>query len=259
MLEIFKKLNLGGSKLNTITSPVPSLLLSNRTPTDAETILIQNSLKAADEERYKVRTLWGPVNALSRDKQNEREYLDYLIAFYHQHVSLLSCIRCIPLEVLALIFSFTATPEKYPGDHEPPWVLSHVSQRWRQVALSNPVLWRYLPPILIIYRPKRSYEKRVIAKLTTLLNRSSGEKIPLCIKVLHTRSRGSPILDLLFSHSDRWEELSVLMTGLTIPHFDIIRGRLSSLRSLTFQIIRTRTWHQVDMFEVASKLREKSV
>ncbi|KAJ7041914.1 hypothetical protein C8F04DRAFT_888988, partial [Mycena alexandri] len=56
-------------------------------------------------------------------------------------------LRRIPPEIIAEIFSWTMPTLREAVDRQrcsvmdSPWVLTHVSRRWRAVAISSPALW----------------------------------------------------------------------------------------------------------------------
>ncbi|KAJ7692103.1 hypothetical protein B0H17DRAFT_1010681, partial [Mycena rosella] len=70
-----------------------------------------------------------------------------LSSYYFQNLAILSPLRRMPPEMLCEIFSQTLPSvseameyERWDVKHSP-WVLTHVSSRWRAVALATPSLW----------------------------------------------------------------------------------------------------------------------
>ncbi|KAJ7691893.1 hypothetical protein B0H17DRAFT_864928, partial [Mycena rosella] len=84
--------------------------------------------------------IWGLRERL---KQLEEECVAVSIC-HAQNSIILSPLRRMPPKVLGEIFSWILPSARDPLDHDigrSPWVLTHISSRWRAVALLTPLLW----------------------------------------------------------------------------------------------------------------------
>ncbi|KAI5887156.1 uncharacterized protein SCHCODRAFT_02640881 [Schizophyllum commune H4-8] len=114
-----------------------------------------------------------------------------------------------------------------------PLSVTSVCQRWRHVALSTPTLWTDVH--LNIYPHPLG---DVIARLQSLLERSGD--LPLSVIV---RNHGIaplsglvPALQLLASHSTRWEHADIALRNNHFCNLTSIRGCLPLLRRATIYI-----------------------
>ncbi|KAJ2930348.1 hypothetical protein H1R20_g6769, partial [Candolleomyces eurysporus] len=119
------------------TSPFIAHLDTNYVPSSNEIRYIQSLV----EERQKL------VDALDKEIQVLANRREEHATFVKKHSDLLSPIRRVPNDILSFIFltclplnSPTRRPTKLSNDH-PAVVLSHVCQRWRQLALNTALLW----------------------------------------------------------------------------------------------------------------------
>ncbi|KAJ7780040.1 hypothetical protein DFH07DRAFT_875643, partial [Mycena maculata] len=81
-----------------------------------------------------------------QDRLKQLEEERSALGDYHvQNTAMLSPLRRMPAEVLSEIFSWTLSPVHAPLTvkrlRDSPWVLTHVSSRWRAIALSTSSLW----------------------------------------------------------------------------------------------------------------------
>lgn len=222
-----------------LKSPVPSLLRSNGPPSDKERSLIRQAIESAEA-------------SLKDDDEKES-----LANFVRTHKAILSPSRRLPSELIFEIFRYYIEnlEHSYLSEYTPPWALTHVCSRWRQIAVNTHMLWKSLPPIRLVGGMQKAELKRHIACLSTLLQRSSKEPISFFLSKKLTPQVDDAILVLLFEHSERWERISLDISEDVCAHFARVKGRLSSLSSLTLRIHREGGLH-VDMFEVAPKLRD---
>ncbi|KAJ7683132.1 hypothetical protein B0H17DRAFT_942197, partial [Mycena rosella] len=119
-------------------------MASNTPPQDAELVFIRavvskTGARLADVEKE--------ISGLRRRLQQLEEERASLSKYQAQNNAVFSPLRRMPPEVLAEIFSWTL-PSLFEATNRPkfdtkhsPWVLTHISSRWRAVALSTPSLW----------------------------------------------------------------------------------------------------------------------
>ncbi|KAJ7114029.1 hypothetical protein C8R44DRAFT_549326, partial [Mycena epipterygia] len=68
------------------------------------------------------------------------------LASYRAEHAILSPLRRIPPEVLGEIFVWTLPDALNAGRDlkDSPWLLTHISRRWRETVLSTPSLWSFI-------------------------------------------------------------------------------------------------------------------
>ncbi|KIM45373.1 hypothetical protein M413DRAFT_338931 [Hebeloma cylindrosporum] len=230
-----------GSHRKSLASPVPSLLRSNDPPSEEELSLVQKAIGSAEASL----------------KGNNGRDSELLIDFVRTHKAILASARRLPTELMVEIFRYYIENMEHSdlSEYTLPWALAHVCRRWRQVAINTPMLWKSLPPIRLVGGMQKTELKRHIVRLSTLLERSSTEPISFFLSKSLTPQLDDAILALLFEHSERWERISLDISEDVCAHFARVKGRLSSLSSLTLRIHREGRLH-VDMFEIAPKLRD---
>ena len=183
-----------------------------------------------------------------------KHQLDRACQFLHAHKSVLSAVRRIPPELWGEIFIHTTTTLPWASSrwNTIPWGLSHVCRPWRTAALSVSSLWSRLPTIYLHKKTPRSY----IAQITELLARSRDAPISFYLYAPFKELESHPIIDALSLHSERWQTVTIDSTNPTIFAFKGVKGRLSSLRTLSLEIWRQTEPEVFDMFEDAPQLRE---
>ncbi|KAF8211031.1 hypothetical protein K438DRAFT_2011445 [Mycena galopus ATCC 62051] len=155
-----------------------------------------------------------------------------------------SPLRRMPSELLGKIFLLTLSSiavDLLVGGFDmvrSPWVLTHISSRWRAIALSIPSLWSW---VTIDYttddKPPGFLPHYSLALVETQIRRAQKQKL----KIHFYGSAEVPsltqvqIFELLAQHSSRWEELSVEVTQEMVPTVIALRDRVPSLTRLWIQ------------------------
>ncbi|KAJ7360978.1 hypothetical protein DFH08DRAFT_732498 [Mycena albidolilacea] len=155
--------------------------------------------------------------------------------------SILSPLRRIPPEILAHIF-LLSLPSISDTRNEPwdiylersPWVLTHVSRRWRAVALASPALW-----CRIIIRSTDISDDSEICSLPMLaaqLARSGKSPLEIIFdyETFNDKSGGDvaqEALQTLARHSARWKILRI--TASQFMQLSSVRGWLPLLEHLS--------------------------
>ncbi|KAK7024918.1 hypothetical protein R3P38DRAFT_2951765 [Favolaschia claudopus] len=143
---------------------------------------------------------------------NESRTLDIQIS---KHLGALSPLRCIPTELLSLIFEFAVQPGEHPGSpwgtiltNMVPWDLSDVCARWRRIALSQPNLWTFIG-LTSYTRPPSSATLRIVKAQLTRSQRMPLRIIfsPLRDGYLTVAER--KVFQLLSRHCDRWQDVDL--------------------------------------------------
>ncbi|KAJ7471023.1 hypothetical protein FB451DRAFT_1368159 [Mycena latifolia] len=231
-----------------------NLLATNEAPTDSEQTFIRS---VVSETGTRLKDLEKEMSQL-RDRlaQLEEEHAS-LSAYHSQNVAVLSPLRRMPPEVLCEIFSWTlpsvleALRRGRFDVEDSPWVLTHISSRWRAVALSTPSLWSQ---IVVDY----SYDHDLpcsqdtseypLSMVEAQIQRAQKLKIHF-YGCTNTVARPQvQMFQYLAEHSSRWEEFSVELTPELTPLLPTLRNRVSSLCRLWIQ------WHDPESREVVDSI-----
>ncbi|KAJ7681556.1 hypothetical protein B0H17DRAFT_1230242 [Mycena rosella] len=114
-----------------------------------------------------------------------------------------------------------------------PWLLTHVSSRWRAVSISN---LSFCSLVVIDYDTTNSpsSDRRSTYPLSMLqIQVQRAQKLK--IHFYATEDAQLEIFEILARHSSRWEELSIEVTPTILPVLATLRNRLPLLRRLWIQ------------------------
>ncbi|KAF8155474.1 hypothetical protein B0H34DRAFT_859861 [Crassisporium funariophilum] len=245
------------SHQNLPDSPVAHLLGSNSRPTDVQISVIQEFIRLNESALSRLE-LGLSSNPRSRTLQRQKSELVEVIRL---HQSLLSPIWLCPPEVLERIFLHVVRrPLPWNFSWEvPSLAISHVCRSWREITISFPLLWDQLPAISLDADTLRS--PSYLPFLKDLLGRSRD--LPLSLAISLPRSIKpddlfwlSPAIDVLISHSERWETLIYRGSANEIDVLMGIKGRLSSLRTLTLDLTGLSLLLLFEGFKDAPQLRD---
>ena len=240
----------GISTIDLPEPPFPHLLQSNIPPSDSEAIDILEVISAVEAQYLRLQE----VQELGADRMAKYQ-LDHAHQFVHAHKGVLSAIRRIPPEILQEIFIHITVPWTCSRWNTIPWALSQVCRLWRTTALSVSSMWSRLPTIYLHKKIPCSY----VAQIRELLVRSRDAPISFYLYAPFKELNSHPIIDALVLHSERWQTVAIDSTTPTIFAFKGIKGRLSSLRTLSLEVWRQTDPVVFDMFEDAPQLREVSL
>ena len=180
--------------------------------------------------------------------------LDRVHKFVHAHRGVLSAIRRIPPELLQEIFIHTTVGANRWDSI--PWALCLVCRSWRIAALSVSSLWNRLPPMYLRCPRMPGSVSSVLAEIRELLVRSRDAPITFYIyaPLRNLCLDSDSIINVLASHSERWQTVSIDSAYLSLFSCKRVKGRLSSLRTLSIHISGAANF--ADMYEDAPQLRE---
>ncbi|KAF9016267.1 hypothetical protein BDZ89DRAFT_1166350 [Hymenopellis radicata] len=242
----------------TVLSTTPAflrLLTTNDFPSPAEEATIRAAILDLDAQLGVASDLTSNINLLRTLNSEQKTHIDMLLpeikesadlltSALDSHKKLLSPIRRIPPEVLCHIFSFTVEypfrPWSMSKPHNTLWTLELVCKKWRQQVLSYPQL---LSQITVVFGKKdySSIEKKPVLRLAEQLRRAGSAPLAVCL-CRSPRNPGvkipSSILLLLRPFISRIRELILHMPLHFISILNPLRGRLSSLRSLSIRRLR---------------------
>lgn len=144
--------------------------------------------------------------------------------------------RRVPNELLREIFySFVTDPDSssmFPSNYSfrLAMLISHVSMRWREVALSYPKLWANVELDDTWFRDFETLNNGLLLGLQ--LERSAPCLLNVSISVQNGIPRGNAVLVVLFQTCNRWRSLSLTVPLSMIHVFTPIRASLCSLEHL---------------------------
>ncbi|KAJ7117452.1 hypothetical protein C8R44DRAFT_790751 [Mycena epipterygia] len=240
-------------------STVPADILENNNPPAEFNIPAIREFVARGSARRtcldaKIASLRASLDALLQ----ERNPLD---AEIRKHEGALSPLRCMPTELLSLIFKYTLPPHT-PGARSGPWVIGAVCSRWRTIVLSQPSLWSSIVLDFTELEDARTIDETQ-ATLDAHLERSGNS--PLNVTFIFSEdAMGAEyalwMLDTLADHCERWETLTISGPDTIYARLADIRGDLPLLRQMHVTI-----WPDglefdgpLDIFEVCPKLQDVS-
>jgi hypothetical protein len=207
------------------------LLNSNEAPMESDWITVKLMISKADARLEDLDAEISRLRARDRVKQLEDERA-MVLKYRAQNITILSPLRRMPPEILGKIF-FRTLPlvsevlESHSSDiTRSPWVLSHISSRWRVVSLSTPALWSHIVIRRHINPP--SMVETQVQRARTLKIHFYGNQ---------DRDSELEIFRLLTEHSTRWTELHIELTSDLCPLLTSLCDRIPLLRKLWIQ------WH----------------
>ncbi|KAJ7124362.1 hypothetical protein C8R44DRAFT_852255 [Mycena epipterygia] len=231
-----------------------TLLTSNEAPLDSDSTIVQSVISKARERLAMVEHELSRLRERMRALEEERASLS-------GHFAILSPLRRMPPEVLGEIFLWTLPSV---GDlrlgafsvADSPWVLTHVSSRWRAVALSTSSLWA----LLVVDFPRQP--RHSLPMVEAQIERAQSLKIHFYGCDESDSQPQIEIFQCLIQHSSRWRELAVGLTSDLIPVLADLRGRLPSLRRLWMEWQSVESQEEVEgihCFESAPSLVDAGI
>lgn len=206
-------------------SPVPHLIHTNIAPSESEKLLIRSTIS---NSLSKIAQFDTQRKSILRELRRQRRVLN---RYHHIHQRLLSQEKHIPPEILAQIFILCLPAHWQDRFVEPRAMqisLSHVSRYWRCIVLSTPQLWSHMNIKIRYDQPL----KTSIDMAETWFIRSGCALLSLRVVVDDKAFEIQPILDLIMSHSRRWQHLELeLPEGSDLAP---VRHNLPCLESLLY-------------------------
>ncbi|KAJ7138249.1 hypothetical protein C8R44DRAFT_661285, partial [Mycena epipterygia] len=119
------------------------LLNSNEVPMESDSILVQSVILKAGGRLADLDDAISELRDRMKRLEEERASVSIHLA---KNAAIISPLRRMPPEVLGEIFSWTLPSvgvlhQRHFGVAISPWVLTHISSRWRAVSISTPSLW----------------------------------------------------------------------------------------------------------------------
>ncbi|KAF7343723.1 F-box domain-containing protein [Mycena sanguinolenta] len=219
--------------LNNITprilARISQLLTTNEPPQEPELTVLQPIAQKTDA---RLACLDAEISRL-KDQLSQLEEERAALAEYHaQNTTILSPLRRMPPEILGKIFSWTLPQMMRALDiRDPPWVLTHVSRRWRAIAASKSSLWS---KIYIVFSTATKYSS---AMVRAQIERAHTLKIIFRGSSRRDSRPQVNMLQLLLERSSMWQELRLGSIAALVPLLTEYSERLPLLR---------RAWVQWD-------------
>ncbi|KAF8154392.1 hypothetical protein K438DRAFT_1522058, partial [Mycena galopus ATCC 62051] len=121
-----------------------TLLRTNEPPLESEVPYIRSLVSAA---AARLAIFHKEILPLQLHQELVKQDYAELLSFYDQHYGAISPLRRMPNELLQEIF-FWSLPSvqdsKYSKEiqmQDSPWILTHICQKWRALAINTPGLW----------------------------------------------------------------------------------------------------------------------
>ncbi|KAF7343728.1 hypothetical protein MSAN_01953400 [Mycena sanguinolenta] len=205
---------------------ISELLTTNEPPQEAELVILR---PVAEKTAERLACLDAEICRLRSQLEQLEGERAALRKYHAQNTTILSPSRRIPAEVLGEIFLWSLPSNCVADIEDTPWVLTHVSRRWRAVAISKSSLWYR---IHLDFSTQPEYP---LAMIRTQIERARRLKI-----TFYGWQQGDPrpqvaMLQLLLEYSSMWEELNLELTKDLVPPMGCRR----------FPLLR-RTWVQWD-------------
>ncbi|KAJ7500308.1 hypothetical protein B0H11DRAFT_804914 [Mycena galericulata] len=212
-------------------SPFAHILYTNSVPSDSECKGIFDLLAGP---RVEAADLTQEINRLQSLLEELAKQRDHLNHFIDSHLALVSPARRLPDDVVREIFVAALPSDRNAimSGSEAPLLLCHISQRWRNLALSTPRLWTSLhiiiPSFNLDHARCGSHPKlhQINNAVKSWLSRSGS--LPLAISIvgrpasiwpsttveeIGNRSASDTIMRSLIQFSSRWDYIRIKTTG----------------------------------------------
>ncbi|PPQ71273.1 LOW QUALITY PROTEIN: hypothetical protein CVT26_012044 [Gymnopilus dilepis] len=202
-------------------SPVPDLLKCNSSPSDEERSKIRGVLTIARERATKLQeSLRCNPKLPEAARLRILRALERTETFICTHQSILSAVRLLPNEILAMIFIACLPDVENTHWKRHKWAdigsfsLSQVCRRWRYAAISTPLLWTVLGNIIVNKETEGDANGSSYLKvLEELLRRSRGHDLYVFISSptvrYFSKCRVHPVVKILLEHEHRWAALGL--------------------------------------------------
>ncbi|KAJ6481629.1 hypothetical protein C8R45DRAFT_307946 [Mycena sanguinolenta] len=230
-----------------------TLLNTNEPPDDSEWTLFHS---VVSQTTTRLTHLEDEISTLQEKLNHLQDERAALLSYRTQHTAMLSPLRGMPPEVLSEIFSWTlpSTSDALSIGSDmvqSPWLLTHVSSRWRAVCLSNTSLWSRIA-INYASNPPQTYS---LALVEAQMDRAQKLHIHFYGRAEADSELQIEMFKLLVKQSSRWEELALGITPVMLPLLPAFRDCIPSLKRIW---IRSDDLHEevqfLDCFQTAPSL-----
>ncbi|KAJ7173322.1 hypothetical protein C8R46DRAFT_1189638 [Mycena filopes] len=237
----------GGNLTPAVGTRHHELLNSNETPLDSEILLIKSTTSQIDARMIAIDE---EIALLHRRLQQLTDERQSLIRLRSRNSAIVSQLRRFPPEVLAEIFTWTLpavwslSGHRFSSENSP-WFLTHVSHRWRAIAISTSSLWS----LVVIDYPRNPAGLYPLPMLETHIGRAQKLKVDFCGDEARDPVSQIEVFNYLASHSPRWEELSLTLTSALVPLLGSLQDRIPSLCRLYIEWSNEDSQSNVDSLD----------
>ncbi|KAF9023484.1 hypothetical protein BDZ89DRAFT_1136671 [Hymenopellis radicata] len=243
------------------SSVLERLRTSNFPATDEEISHVRHTiLPTVSDDISSIESKIASLHKVMRSMEEERERLINVQKRYHNLVSLH---RTLPSEIWSEIFLYTLSSASDLNAFNASgsiWQLSHVSRRWRSIALSLGSFWSTMD----IRFPKVAQQDGDVQRLETIIHRSRER--PLDISLSDYRFDGQipssnpsilkHLLEIIFAESYRWRKVALPDCRM---YWNILEkplnNQLPHLESLGL-VVDPEAYSVVSMFRACPRLRK---
>ena len=235
-------------------SPVPDLLRGHYVASPSEAQVIHETISTT---RVHIAQLAGEMVRLQGFLDELARKRDALESYTEIHISLLTPVRSLPVEILSEIFlriRDATTPDTTHGEwnirspklNKTPLLLGSVCSRWRTVTLSTPSLWASFSLTVGSDHVERS---TALAEMWLARAGVGPLSISLCAHIYIHSMR--PFMQTFLPYCERWYEIKLDLPTAFMDNWYPAKNRLLSLHKL---FIGTRCGPN-DVFALAPRLR----
>ncbi|KAF7343737.1 F-box domain-containing protein [Mycena sanguinolenta] len=232
---------------------ISQFLATNECPQDHELALIR---PVAQKTTSRLAFLDAEISRLKDQLSRLEKEHTVLMKYHAQNTAILSPMRRVPAEILGEIFCWSLSLFSVPNLKYAPWVLTHVSRRWRAVTISRSSLWSH---IYLDFTIKKKYS---LAMVRTQIERART----LQISFVGHRGPDSHLqvdmLQLLLHHSSICEEIYLILTPALVASITGWQGHFPLLRRAWLQCDGQEaeaSIDSVDFFAIAPSLADITV
>ncbi|KAF9014378.1 hypothetical protein BDZ89DRAFT_455743 [Hymenopellis radicata] len=218
------------------------LRTSNFAATDQEISHIRHTvLPTVSDDISSIDSQVASLHEVIRSMEEERERL---LNVQKQYSNLISLHRTLPSEIWSKIFLYTL-PDDYDSNAFDAsgsiWQLSHVCQRWRNVALSLQSFWSTID----LHFPNAAQHEGDVQRLEAVIQRSCQGPLDVSLKSGYTQKFSSDpsilkrILDIVLAESYRWRVLHLSdRPGRLNMLYAPLHNRLPCLQCLSLDCVQ---------------------
>lgn len=215
-------------------TPLSHLTTTNNPPTNEEIRMVHTIVNADNVSIDQIDKILVDLSRLEKMIKDRR--VAYANRIY-LHKQILKPHRSLTSDVLCEIFQhFLSSMRPYMGlPTAPHRILGAICRGWRNVLVSNPRLWSIIPEIDL--NTFQTRQQGFNLSLSTALQLSRSAPLDIDIRYVEpSQFTSHPALAMLLPASDRYQRLSLSIFHTYLPQFASLRGRLSSLRTLTLYV-----------------------
>jgi hypothetical protein len=246
---------------------IREILRSSQAAPDVDSDYLPSTISALSGEvaRYdiEIAKLKAQLSVLEADRTA-------LHTHYVDCRGLLSPVRRLPPETLGQIFALCAgsfMPDRDPLTGRlslggslsslaqlPLLRLAAVCSRWHAVVMGTPTLWNTIQLHSVLWSAPADPET-MMGLLKAALERGRNTPLHVTVMVVEDALPYGPALELLASHSERWQSAQFGCVKGDLRHLSAVEGRLPRLEALELVGMPT----PIDIFAVAPRLEDVRV